>query len=67
MNAIINVSKIMLKDKAIPVTGCGGPWYCDISRILYFLDNESRDGSDVASLKSESSSIPRKIRGTNFC
>jgi hypothetical protein len=35
------------KGKAIPVTGRGGPWGCETSRFLHFLDNRLRDSSEV--------------------
>jgi hypothetical protein len=38
------------KGKAIPVTGCGGPEGCEMSRLPHFLDNQLTDGSEVVSL-----------------
>jgi hypothetical protein len=37
--------------KAIPVTGRGGPYGCETSRIPHFLDNRLTDGAEVVSLK----------------
>jgi hypothetical protein len=39
------------KDKAIPVTGRGGPYVCETSRLPHFLDNRLIDGGEVVSLK----------------
>jgi hypothetical protein len=41
---------IYIKDKAIPVTGRGGPQGCETSRIPHFLDNRLTDGGEVLSL-----------------
>jgi hypothetical protein len=38
------------KDKAIPVTGRGGPCGCETSRLPHFLDNWLTDGDEVVSL-----------------
>jgi hypothetical protein len=45
-------------NKAIPVTGCGGPWSCESSRLQHCLDNMFTDGSEVVSLK--------RCRGVNL-
>jgi hypothetical protein len=37
-----------VKDKAIPVTGYGGPWGCDTLRLAHFIDSQLTDGSDVS-------------------
>jgi hypothetical protein len=39
------------KGKAIPVTGRGGPYGCEMLRFSYFLDNRLTDGDTVVSLK----------------
>jgi hypothetical protein len=39
------------KGKAITVTGHGGPWGCETSRLPHFLDNRLTDGGEVATLK----------------
>jgi hypothetical protein len=36
--------------KKYPVTGCGGPDSCDMSKLLHFLDNQLTDGGEVISL-----------------
>jgi hypothetical protein len=35
--------------KAVPVTGRGGPYGCETSRLPYFLDNRLTDGGEVVS------------------
>jgi hypothetical protein len=37
------------KIKAIPVTGRGGPWGSETSRLPHFLDNRLTDGGEVVS------------------
>jgi hypothetical protein len=54
------------KDKAIPVTGRGGPYGCETSRLPHFLDNRYKDGGEVVGLMRRPPFIPRKIRGTYF-
>jgi hypothetical protein len=56
-----------MKGKAIPVTGRGGPYGCETSRLPHFLDNRLTDGGEVVSLTRRSPFIPRKIPGTHFC
>jgi hypothetical protein len=41
---------IMIKSKAIPVTGHGGPYGCETSELPHFLDNRLTDGGEVVSL-----------------
>jgi hypothetical protein len=38
------------KGKAIPVTGRGGPYGCDTSRLPHLLDSRLTDGGEVVSL-----------------
>jgi hypothetical protein len=38
------------KGKAIPVTGHGSIWGCEMSRLPHFLDNRLTDGGKVVSL-----------------
>jgi hypothetical protein len=52
------MDSIVIKGKAIPVTGCEGP---------YFLDSQLTDGSRVVSLLHQPFFTPRKIPGTHFC
>jgi hypothetical protein len=37
------------KSKAIPVTGRGGLWGCEMLRIPHYLDNRLTDGGKVVS------------------
>jgi hypothetical protein len=39
-----------MKGKANPVTGRGGQYGCETSRLPYFLDNRLIDGGKVVSL-----------------
>jgi hypothetical protein len=52
---IVKTEKLILnsvvgKSKAFPVTGRGGPWGCETSRLPYFLYNRLTDGGKVFSL-----------------
>jgi hypothetical protein len=58
---------IIIKGKAIPVTGRGGPYGCELSRLPHFLDNCLTDGCEVISLTCQLPFTPRKIPGTHFC
>jgi hypothetical protein len=53
--------------KVIPVTGRGGPWACDTSRLPQFLDSRLTDGGEVVSLTRQPPFTPMKISGTHFC
>jgi hypothetical protein len=48
------------KNKAIPVTGRGGPQGYEISRLPYFLDSRLTEGAEVVSLKRRSPFIPQE-------
>jgi hypothetical protein len=54
------------KGKAIPVTGCGGPYVCETSRLPHFLGNWFTDGGEVVSLTRRPTLTPRKIPGTHL-
>jgi hypothetical protein len=57
------------KSKAIPVTGRGGLFECETSRLPNSLDNRLTDGGVVFSLTSRplfTSPFSRKIPGTHF-
>jgi hypothetical protein len=48
---------LLLKDRydlhtgeAISVTGCGGPYNNEVTRLPHFLDNQLTDGGEVVSL-----------------
>jgi hypothetical protein len=58
---------VLLKGKAIPVTGRGGPYGCEPSRIPRFLDNRLTDGGKVVNLKRRPPFTPWKVPGTHFC
>jgi hypothetical protein len=55
------------KGKVIPVTGRGGPYGCETSRLPRLLDNRFTDGREVVSLTHQPRFTPRKIPGTHFC
>jgi hypothetical protein len=55
------------KGKAIPVIGHGGPYDCETSRLIYFLDNRLTDGGKVVSFTRRPPFTPRKISDINFC
>jgi hypothetical protein len=46
---------------AIPVTGHGGPYGCEKSRLPYFLDNQLTGGGEVVSLKRRSPLLPGRV------
>jgi hypothetical protein len=56
-----------LKRKAILVTGRGGPYGCDKSRLPHFLDIRLTDSGEVASLTLRHGFTSRMIPGTHFC
>jgi hypothetical protein len=49
------------KCKTVPVTGHGGPWGYERSRLQHFLDSRLTDGSDVFSLILRLPYTPRKV------
>jgi hypothetical protein len=55
------------KIKAIPVTGRGGPYGCERSRLSHFLDIWLTDDRVIVSLTHWPPFTPRKILGTPFC
>jgi hypothetical protein len=48
------------KSKAIPVTGCGGLWDCEMLRIPHCLDNRLIDGGKVVSPTRQPHFTPQK-------
>jgi hypothetical protein len=58
---------VNVQGKAIPVTGRGGPYGCETSRLPKFLDNRLTDGGEVASLMRRPTFTPRNIPGSHFC
>jgi hypothetical protein len=53
--------------KSVPVTGRGGPYGFERSRLPHFLDSRLIDGGEVVSLTRRPSFTPREIPDTNFC
>jgi hypothetical protein len=51
----------------IPVTGRGGSYGCETSKLPHCLDNQLIDGGEVVSLKRRPPFTPRKVPGTHFC
>jgi hypothetical protein len=50
-------SRSIKKGKAIPVTGCGGPYGCETPRLPHFLDNRLTDGGEAVSLTCRSAAF----------
>jgi hypothetical protein len=48
------------KNKAIPVTGHGGPWGCEALRVSYLLDSRLTDGGKVVSLMCQPPFTPQE-------
>jgi hypothetical protein len=67
----IVLTRLEIKSKAIPVTGCGGLWNCEMLRISYYIENRLTDGSKVVSLTHRPPSPPQKhyfsASRTHFC
>jgi hypothetical protein len=59
--------KQLIKCKATPVPGRGGPLSCQTSRLQYFLDNRLIDGGEVFNLTHLSPFNRIQIPGTHFC
>jgi hypothetical protein len=55
-----------LEKTSILVTGCGGPWDCETSRLSHFLDNRFTDGGKVVSLTRRPPFTPIKVPGIHF-
>jgi hypothetical protein len=50
-NSVVCFSeKGKIKGKAIPVTGSGGPWDCETSRLPHFPHNRLTDAGEIISL-----------------
>jgi hypothetical protein len=56
-----------VKSWSYPLTGRGGPYGYETSRLPYFLDNRLTHGGEVVSLTHQPPTTPRKIPGTHFC
>jgi hypothetical protein len=53
--------------KGIPVTGRGGPYGCETSRLPHFLDSRLTDSGEAVSLTRRPPFILRKIPSTHLC
>jgi hypothetical protein len=51
----------LVKGKSIPVTGCGGPQGCEMSRFSHFLDSQLTDGCEVVDLMHQSPFTPGRF------
>jgi hypothetical protein len=58
--------KLNLKGKAIPVTGCEGPYGCETSKFPHFLDNRLTDGDEVVSPKCQLPFTPQEESWYSF-
>jgi hypothetical protein len=63
----VSYGEIKRKGKAIPVTGHGGPYGYEASKLPNFLDNRLTDGGEVTSFTRRPPFTRRKIPGTYFC
>jgi hypothetical protein len=58
---------LIVKGKVTLVTGRGGPYGYETSKLPHFLDNRLTHGGEVVSLTRRPPFTPRKIPGTHFC
>jgi hypothetical protein len=58
--------QIIIISKAIPITGRGGPYGCETSRLPHFLGNRLTDGGEVARLTPRPSLYPQKYSWYSF-
>jgi hypothetical protein len=65
--AFVTWNCVMTDRARIHVTGRGGPYGCETSRLPHFLDNRLTGGGKVISLKRQQPFTPNKIPGTHFC
>jgi hypothetical protein len=63
---LLTVSLKNKKGKAIPVTGHGGPYRCEISRLLHFLDNQLTDSVEVCQPYSPAALYPQEDSWYSF-
>jgi hypothetical protein len=56
----------MGKGKAIPVTGCGGPYGCETSRLPHFVDNRLTDGGKVVNIMRRPPFTPQEYSWYSF-
>jgi hypothetical protein len=66
MIMIIIIIMIIIKRKDIPVTGRGGLYGCERSRLPHFFDKRLTDGGEAVSLTSQPPFNPTKNPGTHF-
>jgi hypothetical protein len=52
---------------ANPITGCGGPWGSEMSRLPYFVENRLTDSGEIVNLTHLPSFTARRTPGTHFC
>jgi hypothetical protein len=57
----------MAKVKAIPVTGLGGLWGCEILRIPHFLENWLTNAMKLSVLHTGCALPPERSSDTHFC
>jgi hypothetical protein len=60
-------TRLSVKRNAVPVTGRGGPYGCEMLRIPHYLGNRLTDGCKVVSPTRLPSFTHRNIPGTHFC
>jgi hypothetical protein len=56
-----------MRGKTLPVTGRGGQYGCETSKLPHFLDNQLTDGGEIVSLKHRPFFTPKKTPGVYFC
>jgi hypothetical protein len=57
----------MYYDDYNDLTGSGGPYGCETSRLPHFLTNRLTGGGEVVSLTRRHPFTSKKIPGTHFC
>jgi hypothetical protein len=60
-------SNLKKEGEVIPVTGRGGLYGCETSRLPHFLNNWLTVGGEIISLTRQTNFTPGKILGTHFC
>jgi hypothetical protein len=62
---ILFIQHNKIKVVKLPLTGCGGPWSCETSRLPHFLCNWLTDSGEVVSPMYQLPFNSRKIPGIN--